>query len=452
MIRLPRSLAGRFALGSAFLVLLALVLAGIGTGLVLHRFMIGQLDQRLDEKIASLASRLEDGADGVRLTAASETPPFDRPRAGWYWEIRSEDDTLIVSSPSLGGQSLDVVAARFRWQEFWNLRPRPAEGHGPRGEPLHLRVSIVPVGSHMVTIIASAPLQAIGRPVRDAMFPILATLLLLGLGLAVASLIQVRLGLRPLKALRTSVSEVRAGRLERLPTDQPDELRPLADELNTLLAQNAEGLERSRRNVANLAHSLKTPLATLALSLQKNRGEGDAEALRQVEQMERQIRHHLGRARAAALDGPLRIRTEVAPHIADLAAMFDKVHADRGLVFASDVPAGLSVACEPQDLDEMLGNVIDNAYKWARSKVAVGHVVADGQLRLVVEDDGPGLKDDQTPTALLPGRRLDETIPGDGFGLAIVREIAELYNGGITLGRSSLGGLRVEVTLPLARG
>lgn len=451
MMRLPRSIAGRFALGSAVVVLVALVLAGIGTGTVLHRFMMGQLDQRLDDKIASLASRLEDGAEGLRLGALTESPPFDRPGAGWYWQIRSEDGKTVISSPSLEGKPLEIDERRFRWEEFWNPRPRPADGRGPRGEHLHVRVSTLPVGSRSVTIVASAPVSAIGRPVRDALFPIMAALFLLGLGLAVASLVQVRLGLRPLKALRASVAEVRAGRAASLPTDQPDELRPLAEELNTLLSQNAEGLERARRNVANLAHSLKTPLATLAVSLQKGR-EGDAESLRQVEQMERQIRHHLGRARAAALGGPSRFRTEVAPRIADLAAMFDKVHADRRIAFSSDVPAEIAVACEPQDLDEVLGNVIDNAFKWARSKVSVGHRVADGQLLLVVEDDGPGLKDDQTPTALLPGRRLDETIPGDGFGLAIVREITELYNGGIALGRSPFGGLRAEVTLPLARG
>lgn len=452
MMRLPRSLGGRFALGAAMLILMALLLAGIGTGLVMHRFIIGQLDQRLDEKIASIASRIEETADGVRMLPMADGPPFDRPLAGWYWQVRAEDGRVILTSASLAGQPVGVLAAHYRWQEFWNLRPRPADGHGPRGEPLHLRLSVVPVGAHRVTILASAPMAAIGRPMMDALFPVFATLLLLGVGLVAASILQVRLGLRPVKALRASLAEIRAGRVARLPADQPDELRPLAEELNTLLQQNADGLERARRNVANLAHSLKTPLATLAVSLQKPGGGHNGEMLKQVEQMERQIRHHLGRARAAALGGPLRIRTDVAPRIADLASMFDKVHADRGIVFASDVPAGLAVACEPQDLDEMLGNVIDNAFKWTRSRVVVRHEIAEGLVRLVVEDDGPGLKDDQTPTALLPGRRLDETIAGDGFGLAIVREIAELYNGGIALGRSSLGGLKVEITLPLARG
>ena len=133
-------------------------------------------------------------------------------------------------------------------------------------------------------------------------------------------------------------------------------------------------------------------------------------------------------------------------------SMFDKVYADRNIAFTSSVGAGIAVACEAQDLDEMLGNVVDNAFKWAKSRVTVSHRMTERGVSIIVEDDGAGLKDDQSPEALLPGRRLDETIPGDGFGLAIVRELAELYNGGITLGRSDLGGLRVEVALPLPRG
>lgn len=449
---LPGSLSGRLAWGAVVMITIALVLAGIGISLVLHRFIINQLDQRLDEKIVAVSSMLEPGDGGFQAKPFPDGPPFDRPYSGWYWEVRQGDSRPTLQSASLAGGAISVQEAHFRWQEFWNLRPRPAEGRGPHGEPLHLRVATVPVGDAFVTIIASAPGDAVARPMLAALTPVFLSLVLLGVALAAASLIQVRLGLRPVKALQASLADIRAGRAAHVPADQPSELKPLTDELNTLLDQNSEGLERARRNVANLAHSLKTPLATLAVSLQQSNDPREIDMLRQVEQMERHIRHHLGRARAAALDGPSRARTEIAPRIADLAAMFDKVHVDRQIAFSSSVAVDIAVACEPQDLDEMLGNVIDNAFKWARSRVIVSHQLTDRGVLIIVEDDGAGLKDDQSPAALLPGRRLDETIPGDGFGLAIVRELAELYNGGIALGRSDLGGLRVEITLPLPLG
>jgi signal transduction histidine kinase len=449
MKRLFGSLGARLAWGAVVMITIALVLAGIGISLVLHRFIVSQLDHRLDEKILAVSSMLDAGADGVQVRPTADGPPFDRPFSGWYWEVRQGDGRPTVQSASLAGGEILVHRPHFRWQEFWNLRPRPAEGRGPRGEPLHLRVASVPVGNALVTIIASAPGEAIARPMFAALTPVFLSLLLLGVALAAASFFQVRLGLRPIKALQASLADIRAGRAAHVPADQPAELKPLTDELNTLLDQNSEGPERARRNVANLAHSLKTPLATLAVSLQQSH---ETDMLRQVEQMERHIRHHLGRARAAALGGPSRARTEIAPRIADLAAMFAKVHADRNIAFTSSVGPDVAVACEAQDLDEMLGNVVDNAFKWSRSRVSVSHLLTERGVSIVVEDDGPGLKDDQSPEALLPGRRLDETVPGDGFGLAIVRELAELYNGGIALGRSELGGLRVVITLPLPRG
>ena len=452
MRRLLGSLSGRLALGAVVMITIALVLAAVGISLVLHRFVVSQLDQRLDEKIVAVSSTLEAGADGVQAKPMADGPPFDRPFSGWYWEVRQGDGRPTLQSASLAGGEILVRRPHFRWQEFWNLRPRPAEGEGPRGEPLHLRVASVAVGAEFVTIIASAPAEAIARPMFAALTPVFLSLLLLGIALVAASFIQVRLGLRPVKALQASIADIRAGRAAHVPDDQPTELKPLTDELNTLLDQNTEGLERARRNVANLAHSLKTPLATLAVSMQQSHDPREIGMLRQVEQMERHIRHHLGRARAAALDGPSRARAEIAPRIADLAAMFDKVYADRKIAFSSSVSPEIAVACEAQDLDEMLGNVVDNAFKWAKSRVAVSHLMTERGVSIVVEDDGPGLKDDQSPEALLPGRRLDETIPGDGFGLAIVRELAELYNGGIALGRSDLGGLRVVITLPLPRG
>ncbi len=449
MRRSGGSLGGRLAFGAALLIAVALLVAGAGIGIVLHRFIQGQIDQRLDAQIAIVANGLELGPDGALAVRAVDAPPFDRAGRGWYWQVTDARDVTLARSASLSGGSIEIFAARFRWQEFWNFRPQPGEGRGPRDEPLHLRVGQALAGGRPLTIVVSSPREAVVRPIWEAMRPLIASLVVLGASLALASLLQVRFGLKPLRRMRTGVAAVRAGRASQLSLDQPIELLPLATELNTLLDQNVAGLERARRNVANLAHALKTPLATLAVTLQQSDRPQDLAMVREVERMERQIRHHLGRARAAALNGPARARTEIAPRIDEFSAMFVKVYVDKRIAFVSAIDAGVAVACEPQDLDEILGNVLDNAFKWASTRVGVS-AREDGALTILIDDDGPGLAGDRALDVMMPGQKLDETVAGDGFGLTIARELAELYNGGVALSRSPLGGLRVAITLPMA--
>jgi signal transduction histidine kinase len=235
--------------------------------------------------------------------------------------------------------------------------------------------------------------------------------------------------------------------VERVPSGQPTEVQPLVAELNALLEQNASSLERARRHVANLAHGLKTPLATLAVAL--SRKPSDGELVELVDLMERRIRHHLGRARAAALGGPVRARTHVTERLGALTAVLSKVNAARGIVADIDAPPALAAACEQQDFDEIVGNVLDNAFKWARSAVAVmACSERSSNVRITIDDDGPGLRPEQVKQVLKPGERLDEAAPGFGFGLAITQELVELYGGSLDFGRAPLGGLRVLLRLP----
>jgi signal transduction histidine kinase len=194
---------------------------------------------------------------------------------------------------------------------------------------------------------------------------------------------------------------------------------------------------------------LKTPLATLAVAMPKDSARrGELHDL--VDLMERRIRHHLGRARAAALSGPVRAQTVLAPRIADLGNVLAKVHAEKNVEFSVDVAPTLIAACEQQDFDEMTGNLLENAFKWARGKVAVhGRPEGGGQVVLTIDDDGPGLSQEQISHVLQPGQRLDESTPGFGFGLSITRELAELYGGTLGFDRSPAGGLRVRLALPL---
>jgi len=285
------------------------------------------------------------------------------------------------------------------------------------------------------------------------LLPLALALAILGVLLFGALFAQVRLGLRPLNGLRAGLAEIRAGRANALSADQPTEIRPLVEELNSLLIENAEGLARARRHVANLAHGLKTPLASLGLALEREERKSPplASDMRvQLDLMERLIRHHLARARVAALAGPARASTSVRERLADLVSMMGNIHRDRDLQIRLIVASELAVAVETQDFDEIFGNLLDNACKWARSQVYVSAESRDGLVAITIQDDGPGIEAETMPEALRPGRRIDEAIPGHGFGLPIALELTELYGGSLDLSRAADGGLRATARLPKA--
>ena len=451
------SLSRRLLIAAGAFIAVALIISTVLIGFVLHRFVQGQIDQRLDTQIVFLSSMLRvDGGGRISLAGNADGPPFERARRGWYWQATGPANTL--RSASLDGADLDSFVRKDRAERpppppkkdraEHEERPWPADGIGPEDEHLHYRISSVKVGSVDVRIVASSPRGAVLGPLREAVTTLGIALALLGLALVLAMMLQIRLGLQPLKRLQEALADIRTGRGERIPSRQPQEIKPLVDELNALLEQNSTNLERARRHVANLAHGLKTPLATLAIATAPD-GMRDPIVLQQlVTQMERRIRHHLGRARMAVLNGPIRVQTPIAPRLQDLGDVLGKIHSDRSIAFVMEMPAGLSAACEPQDFDEMAGNLLDNAFMWARSSVVV-QASSDGAiLRVLIDDDGPGLAPAQREEVLRPGKRLDEASPGFGFGLSIVTELAELYGGGIALGQAPLGGLRVTLQLP----
>ncbi|KMO26198.1 histidine kinase, partial [Methylobacterium variabile] len=353
----PGSLQRRLILAAAICVSLALVGASVSIGFVLHRFVRGQLDGRLDARIAALASELRPSPDGaLAVRSDREVPPFDRPRSGWYWEVRRGD--TVLGSPSLDGARLDVPDPGLRPGRAG--RPVPADGVGPYGERVILRLMMVQdkPGEPPTQIAASAPAAALYGPVLEAVRTLAICLGLIGLLLFAGVLLQVRLGLRPLRRLSEQLGEVRAGGRERLPVDQPVEVRPLVGEINGLLDQNAAQLAQARTHVANLAHGLKTPLATLSMAFGESGSNRDAGLAGLVEGMDRRIRHHLRRARAAATGGTVRARVDLASVVGDLAMVLARMHADKAIAFDTDVPAEFAVACDRQDVEEMLGNLI----------------------------------------------------------------------------------------------
>jgi signal transduction histidine kinase len=260
--------------------------------------------------------------------------------------------------------------------------------------------------------------------------------------------------LSPLATLRERLIALREGRDVRIVGTYPVEVQPLVDDLNALLAQREEAVHRALAKAGDLAHGLKTPLAVLSDEAERAERAGQSELAasigQQVDRMRRQVNYHLAQARAAASGAALGARCLVKESADGLARTLLRLHADRGLTIAVNVDASHEARVQREDLDEMLGNLFDNACRFARARVCVASVHHDSAIVITVDDDGPGLEPSMRAAVLQRGVRADEATPGSGLGLAIVRDLAELYNGAIALEGSPSGGLRASLTIPSA--
>lgn len=278
---------------------------------------------------------------------------------------------------------------------------------------------------------------------------LLLTAVCLSVGLA-----QVRRGLSLFGDLRTRLNRIRDGRQNRVDGDYPLEVQPLVDELNELLGDREARVTRALRKAGDLAHGLKTPLTLLNQQADRAKASGHAELAsaihQQVDRMRRQIDYHLAHARASASGGNPSARSHVATSADGLARTMMTIHADRGVQVDVQVSHDDFVRAQREDLDEMLGNLVDNACKWARSRVELRSFIDEGFVVITVEDDGPGLARELWETVLQRGVRADEAAPGSGLGLAIVADLVDLYGGAIALGSSPLGGLKATLRLPTA--
>jgi signal transduction histidine kinase len=269
----------------------------------------------------------------------------------------------------------------------------------------------------------------------------------------VGGMFLVRRAVAPLWSLRANLASVREGRSRGIAGDFPTEVQPLVDDLNALLEDRERAIARALTTAGDLAHGLKTPLAVLAQEAEQAAAAGHhdlATTLSElVERMQRQVDYHLARARATA---PARsapgFRCAVLPSVEGLVRTMRRLHAGRELVIGVDVSPAHEIRGRREDLDEMLGNLLDNACKWARSRVAISSSLEDGRVVVSVEDDGPGLDPSLRSRVLQRGARADQQVRGSGFGLAIVTELAELHGGSVALETSPLGGTRARLQLP----
>jgi signal transduction histidine kinase len=288
--------------------------------------------------------------------------------------------------------------------------------------------------------------------VHGAAYSHATVLSLLAVVCMVAGLMQVRSGLTSLNRLRSRLAAVRDGRNGRVEGRYPSEVQPLVDDLNALLERRENAVARAIAKAGDLAHGLKTPLAILTQEAARASAAGQTDLAaaidQQVERMRRQMDYHLAHARAAASGAGSGARSEVAVAAQALIRTMERLYPSRGLNIEGDVSAAHCVRCQREDLDEMLGNLLDNACKWARGRIRLASSADGSSIVLTVDDDGPGLAETMRDAVLQRGVRADEAAPGSGLGLAIVRDLAELYGGAISLERSSLGGLRARLQLP----
>lgn len=420
----------------------ALLFAYVSIGHVMEDLVRRGVEEKLDTQMEALAKAVTPSGE-LMPSKVPVLPEFGE-QDGWGWIVRTPAGSWA------GGTSIDLGSLYFR-DRHHHGQDQMVRGRGrsTAGMPLYLRERTWsgPVG--ITEVIAASPAHTVDEPISEALGSIMISLALLGGGLATATFIQLRFGLRPLRDLSVGIGKIRRGESESLSLEQPQEIRPLAEEINALIVQNAAGLGHARRHVSNLAHGLKTPLATLSLRLANENVSEETRAL--VDQLDSRIAHHLTRARSAALREGGRSRTQVAGVITDLIATLQKMHADRALEFTSQIDPGLIVAVEHQDLEEILGNLTDNAAKFARSAVTISALTDARSVQICIEDDGPGMPAEGATEALQRGRRLDESGVGYGFGLSIAQELIELYGGGLDLSLSkTAGGLRVLISLPRA--
>ncbi|MEH3039964.1 MAG: HAMP domain-containing sensor histidine kinase [Sphingomonas paucimobilis] len=414
--------------------LVALPAAGYSIAHVLERFVTHGVDERLADRLQLLGAAVRDdgSVDRELLARPGVEEAFGR---GGKW-------TIDAPGGAFGSAMLPIAVPAPPGPHPLRAREGiPFDTELDDGTPMHGLIQIRESRAGPVRLGVAVPRRAIEQPLRGAMLPLLATLAIVALVLAVATLVQLRLGLRPLRSLRARVAAVREGVAADLPEDQPEELRPLAVELNALVRDNAAALAAARASAANLAHALKTPVATLALDLSDDPRGG------QVRRIDATIRHHLSRARGGVVDR--RAATALKPAVEALVEVVRALHRGGGVAVEAEL-AELSVAVDAADLDELAGNLIDNAASHARSLVRVEAVRDGAMVRLSVTDDGPGIPAADRARATDPGVRLDERGDGHGFGLAIVRDLAALYGGRLELGEADGGGLVAAVTLPVS--
>ena len=441
MIRPFRSLQGRFLLISLVTGLAVLLVAGWAIGEVIRDVVM----DGAEEVFAAQQDRIRDGVDANGRFHPGNVlflREFSKDPAKWGWVVKTSKG--IWRDGTTRAEVLEM--ARSGGDAGGHLQL--ARGRTAAGRPVHIRLwnGVGPDGQRLAIMLIGSDTH-FRNPFLRSRMRLWAALGVFAICLAGLVAVQLRYGFAPVRELRRDLADVRAGRIRTLSENLPDELRPLAREINALIAQNDDGLQHARLSLANLAHSLKTPLATLLLRLPRE-GASD-KSLELLQQLDTRIRHHLARARSGAQGAGQRAQSDPRQVVGRLIDTMHTLNARRNLSIVAAIDADLMLGVDPEDLEEMMGNLLENACRFAGARITITTELAERNACLVIEDDGPGLEAVQIDSATKPGMRFREDDAGYGFGLGLVDELANLYGGGLRLSRSALlGGLRVDLTLP----
>jgi signal transduction histidine kinase len=450
------SLAVRLFLWATAWTVVILIVTGIALSTLYRHAVERAFDRRLDVYLRTLVADVASPEDsGDKFPQSIGEPLFELPLSGWYWQVTRLDSKTpeVHSSRSLWDSNLPRLAGKPAGESEF----RQGYARGPEDQDLRLverNIDLGADGRYLVAVAGDA--SEIDEETHNFNRTIVLTFSALTIALLLTTALQVRFGLAPLTRISESLAAIRSGRAERLEGEFPVEIAPLARETNALIEANREIVQRARTHVGNLAHALKTPLSVI-VNEAATRGTDPfaSKVLEQADTMRDQVARHLERARLAARSTRTGTLVDVPPVVTALARTMEKLHREREIAIDIEVPEHARFHGEQQDLEEMVGNLVDNGCKWARSRVAI-EVLADqpvdhsdkGRVRIIVDDDGPGLSPAQRDQVALRGQRLDESKPGSGLGLSIVVELARLYGGVLTLDTAPIGGLRAELALP----
>jgi signal transduction histidine kinase len=454
------SLAFRLFATAAVWTLLVLPLAG----LLIFSLYSHEIREGFDRRIAVLLTVIV--ADSVDHAGNEPGHPrdvgeplFEIIHSGWYWQI-----TPVLPPEGRRRVSASLASEQLKMPSSLDIPPdtkglRWATLAGPLGEQLRVAEMLYDVGeegsSNRFSFVVAASLGEIERSISSFRTRLTIALALVGLGLVTVTIFQVRFGLLPLRAIERGLAAIRSGEASSLEGELPAEIEPLKQELNALIQSNQEIIERARTQVGNLAHALKTPLAVITNEAGEDKGPFAQKVAEQARVMRDQVNHYLDRARMAARSGAIGRAAPVRPVLEPLARALERIYRDKEVAITLECPEEARFQGERQDLEEMLGNLTDNACKWAARYVTIAVVTvpppspaAQPRLRISVEDDGPGLSREQLSKIGKRGMRLDESKPGSGLGLSIVTDLAQSYRGRLELSASAKGGLCATLDLP----
>jgi signal transduction histidine kinase len=444
-----RSLRLRLLVAATLALGVALILMGFLLAQLFERHVTRHYDQELQSYLRQLAGAVEFTRDGrVTLDTHLQDARFDEPLSGLYWQIEEDRTGFSLTSHSLWDTRIPLPKDP--------LADGQIDSHvlpGPGGQTLRIQerqiVFDLPSGSRalrMAVAIDEADITAAGRAFAADLWPSLATV---GLLLLAATWFYIGIGLKPLDLIRQSIQQVRTGGARRLEGDFPSELLPLVHEANDLLAAQDQSLARARARAADLAHGLKTPLAVLQSDADRLRAGGQREIADEIGEVAAQMRRHVERelARARLRAGGSQV-TALRPVAERMVTFFRRMPRGHDLTWTLDIGADIQVAADSEDMTELLGNLLENACKWATSTVTLAAQDSGDRVRVTVLDDGAGVPDDALTVLTGRGVRLDQRVPGTGLGLAIAQDIAEAYGGSLTFSNRSEGGFAAVAELP----